>query len=74
MCVCVCVKEYTQGVQQITEIKPLPIHDMSDTIIHPRKTQVQITGNGALLVPTPFLLPHLPPPPPPYPLFMTDKV
>lgn len=67
MCVCVNVHGYTQGVQRITAIKPLPIHDMSDIIIHPRKTQVQTTSNGTLFLLLPLLLvlllicPHLSP-------------
>lgn len=63
-------------------IKPLPTHDMSDVIIHPRKMRVHNTGNGTLLpslllllflflVPSPFLLLLLPPLPQ---CLVTDRV
>lgn len=67
MCVCECVYvcsgEHTEGVRRITAIISLPIHDMSDVIIHPGKTQVQSSGNGTLLIPSSssFSLPLHPP-------------
>lgn len=73
VCVCVCVwGNALRGVQRITVIMSSPIHDMSDTIIHPGKTRVQNTGNGTLHLPLLPSPPLLPPPTPWSPHCLSD--
>lgn len=66
VCACVSKREHTEGVRRITVIMSLPIHDMSDVIIHPGKTRVQSTSNGTLLIPSSSSSSDC--------FFMTDKV